>query len=186
MKAPGGRLERSGHMHELAMGEAPILGSIDLERFIREHGIKAEIVHLPVETPTVDRAATAVGTAPEQIVKSLLFLVHSQPILVVARGPENVDRRAIGRHMQVGRKQVSLADPDVVLAFTGYPVGALPPFGHWKPIRTLVDRAVTDLPLLYAGGGSPRALMRLEPAELLRVCGEELVDVRAEPRAGET
>jgi prolyl-tRNA editing enzyme YbaK/EbsC (Cys-tRNA(Pro) deacylase) len=86
----------------------------------------------------------------------------------------------------VGRKQVSLADAAAVLAITGYPVGALPPFGHRISIRTIIDRRVTDLPLMYAGGGSPRALMRIEPSELLRVCGAELVDVRLESKAGET
>ncbi len=140
---------------------------------------------MPADTPTVDRAAAVVGTTPEQIVKSLLFLVNGEPLLVIARGPENVDRRAIGRYMQVGRKQVSLADPAGVLSITGYPVGALPPFGHRASIRTIVDGKVTDLPLIYAGGGSPRALIRMVPAELLRVCGAELVDVQAGSRPGE-
>jgi prolyl-tRNA editing enzyme YbaK/EbsC (Cys-tRNA(Pro) deacylase) len=168
------------------MERAPVLSATDLEQFIQERGIKAEIIRLSIDTPTVGRAAVAVGTTPEQIVKSLLFVVHGEPLLVVARGPENVERRAIGQHMGVGRKQVGLADAETVLSLTGYPVGALPPFGHRGPIRTLVDRAITDFPMVYAGGGSPRALMRIEPAELLRVCGGELVDVRAGSRPGET
>jgi Cys-tRNA(Pro) deacylase len=141
---------------------------------------------LRADTPTVDRAAAVVGTTPEQIVKTLLFLVNDEPLLVVARGPENVDRRAIGRYMQVGRKKVSLADPAAVLSITGYPVGALPPFGHRTSIRTIVDGKVADLPLIYAGGGSARALMRMDPAELLRVCRAEVVDVRARPRPDES
>jgi prolyl-tRNA editing enzyme YbaK/EbsC (Cys-tRNA(Pro) deacylase) len=140
---------------------------------------------LSADTPTVDRAAAAVGTTPERIVKSLLFLVSGEPLLVIALGPENVDRRAIGRYMRVGRKKVSLADPGTVLSITGYPVGALPPFGHRVPIRTLVDGKVTGPPLIYAGGGSTRALLRMEPAELLRVCGDELVDVRGGSMTGE-
>jgi prolyl-tRNA editing enzyme YbaK/EbsC (Cys-tRNA(Pro) deacylase) len=166
------------------MERASVLGTGDLERYIQGQGIRAEIVHLPVDTPTVERAAAAVATAPEQIAKSLLFMIRGEPLLVIARGPQNVDRRAIGRHMGVGRKQVSLADAETVLSFTGYPVGALPPFGHRGPIRTLIDRDIVDLPLLYAGGGSPRALMRIEPGELVRVCGGELIDVRAEAGAG--
>lgn len=139
---------------------------------------------MPTDTPTVDRAAAVVGTTPEQIVKSLLFLVDEKPLLVIARGLENVDRRAISRHMQVGRKKVSLADPAAVLAITGYPVGALPPFGHRASIRTIMDGKVTGLPLIYAGGGSPRALIRMPPAELLRVCGAEIVDVQAGSEPG--
>jgi prolyl-tRNA editing enzyme YbaK/EbsC (Cys-tRNA(Pro) deacylase) len=161
------------------------LGTPDLERYIVAHGIRAEILHLSADTPTVDLAAAALGTMPEQIVKSLLFLINGEPLLVIARGPENVDRRAIGRYMKVGRKRVSLANPEAVLSITGYPVGALPPFGHRASIHTIVDKNVVGLPLIYAGGGSTRALVRMEPAELLRVCGDELVDVRSGSRLGE-
>jgi len=162
-----------------------VLGTSDLEQFIRTHGIQAEIISLSIDTPTVDLAAKAVGTSPDQIVKSLLFLVNDEPLLVIARGPELVDRRAIGHHMKVGRKRVSLADAGAVLSITGYPVGALPPFGHRAAIHTIVDRHVSGLPLIFAGGGSPRALVRLEPAELLRVCGAEIADVRAGSTTGE-
>lgn len=162
-----------------------MLGTSDLEEFIRTHGVQAEIISLSIDTPTVDLAAKAVGTSPDQIVKSLLFLVNGEPLLVIARGPEFVDRRAIGHHMKVGRRRVSLADAGAVLSITGYPVGALPPFGHRAAIHTIVDRHVPGLPLIFAGGGSPRALVRLEPAELLRVCGAEIADVRAGSRTGE-
>lgn len=160
------------------MNDDAVLGTPHLEAFIRDHAVRAELIHLAVETQTVDLAAAAVGASPEQIVKSLLFLVNGEPLLVIARGPEYVDRRAIARHLEVPRKRVSLANPEAVLAVTGYPVGALPPFGHRSAIRTIVDRHVPHLPLLFAGGGSARALLRMEPAELLRICGSELVDVR--------
>lgn len=160
------------------MHDGPMLGTPDLDEFIRNHALRAEIIHLSVETPTVELAAAAVGTDPARIVKSLLFLIHSEPLLVIACGPENVDRRAIATHMNAGLKQVKLARPDAVLSITGYVVGALPPFGHREPIPTVVDRQVASLPVVFAGGGSTRALMRIETPELLRACGGRLLDVR--------
>ena len=41
------------------------------------HGIAGEILHLSVPTPTVETAAQALGVQPEQIVKSILFLVEA-------------------------------------------------------------------------------------------------------------
>ena len=46
----------------------------DLTRFIQQQGIVAELVLLDTETPTVQAAAAAVGVAPEQIGKSILFM----------------------------------------------------------------------------------------------------------------
>lgn len=172
-------------LHDSTSDTIHVLGTPDLEDFIRTHSVRAEIISLSVDTPTVELAAKAVGASPDQIVKSLLFLVNSEPLLVIARGLEHVDRRAIGRHMNVGRKRVSLADPEAVLSLSGYPVGALPPFGHRTTIRTVVDRNVPGLELIFAGGGSPRALVRLEPAELVRVCGAELADLRLASKTGE-
>jgi len=106
-------------------------------------------------------------------------------LLVVTHGLGRVDRRAIGRMLNVGRKQVHLADPETVLSVTGYPVGTLPPFGHLRGIRTLVDRTVLGHQVIYAGGGSVNALLRLKPDDLVRACGAELVDFGDQQEAGQ-
>jgi prolyl-tRNA editing enzyme YbaK/EbsC (Cys-tRNA(Pro) deacylase) len=63
---------------------------------------------------------------------------------------------------------VKLAGPDTVLSVTGYTVGAVPPFGHLKPIQTLIDHRVLEMPQIYAGGGAEDALLRLDPQEILQ------------------
>ena len=45
----------------------------DLIHFIQSQEISAELVLLDTETPTVEAAASAVGVAPDQIGKSILF-----------------------------------------------------------------------------------------------------------------
>ena len=47
----------------------------DLEKYIEEEGIRAELVFLEETTPTVEAAAAAVGVHPRQIGKSLLFMI---------------------------------------------------------------------------------------------------------------
>lgn len=183
--APGIRILAVLARIKLASDANPVLDTSDLQEFIRIHAIRAEVVFLPVETPTVSTAAAAVGTSPDQIVKSLLFVVGGEPLLVVTHGLGRVDRRAIGRMLNVGRKQVHLAEPETVLSVTGYPVGTLPPFGHLRGIRTLVDRTVLDYQVIYAGGGSVQALLRLIPNDLVRACGAELVDFGDQQEAGQ-
>lgn len=149
----------------------------DLARFIATHGIAAEIVPMNAETPTVPAAAAALGVATAQIIKSLLFLIKDQPVLVIASGDTVVDRRPLADRFGVGKKQVKLADPETVLRLTGYPAGGVPPFGHRADLPALLDRAVLAWDVVYGGGGDDRTLLRVAPGELSRATGAEWVEL---------
>jgi prolyl-tRNA editing enzyme YbaK/EbsC (Cys-tRNA(Pro) deacylase) len=153
----------------------------DLEGFMQENDIPGEIIHLDVPTPTVISAAQAVGTAPENIVKSILFLVGDRTVLTITCGPEFVERRAISAHFNTGRKKVKLAGPDQVLKETGYYIGAMPPFGHLVPLSTLMDKRVLDKRQIYAGGGSDRTLLRIDPQAILTATQAEVLDLLKPP-----
>lgn len=155
----------------------------DLLAFMREQELDGEILRLEVETPTVEKAAEAVGTSPQQIVKSLLFLVEGEPVLVIAAGTQMVDLRAIAEYFQVGKKRVELADPTTVLEITGYPVGAMPPFGHRQTLNTIMDPAVLQQEQVYAGGGAIAALLRVDPHQILQVTGADVLPLTRQERS---
>ncbi len=156
-----------------------VMAAGDVARFVREAGIAAELVQLAVETPTVAAAAAAVGGSVQQIVKSLLFLVDGAPLLVIANGETRVDYKRLAAHLGVSRRRVKLADAAQVRAILGYEVGAVPPFAHKTPVRTLLEAGVLAQTEIYAGGGSIDTLIRLQTAELRRVVGDETADLTA-------
>ncbi len=149
------------------------MNSKDLANFLADNQIEAEIVHLQAETPTVAAAAAAVGVEPAQIIKSVLFLADGQPLLVIANGLSRIAWKTLADYVGVSRKRLKTAKAEQVLATTGYAAGAVPPFGHLAPLRTIVDTAVYAQSLVYGGGGEINALMRLSTAELKRVVGTE-------------
>jgi Cys-tRNA(Pro) deacylase len=149
----------------------------DLQRYIVEAGVEAEIVHLAHNTPTVEEAARAAGCRPEQIGKSILFLVEERPHLVVANGVTRVGYKALAAHLGTSRRRLKLAKPSAVLDITGYAVGTVPPFGHKQPLPTIVEARVLAQEEIFAGGGAINALMRLRPEELLRVSQAEVVSL---------
>jgi prolyl-tRNA editing enzyme YbaK/EbsC (Cys-tRNA(Pro) deacylase) len=153
------------------------LTSADLQRFIDEHQIDATILPMAEHTPTVPDAARALGVEPEQIIKSLVFLVRDEPLLVINNGLAKVDRRKVAERLEVGQKRVKFASAERALAITGYIVGSMPPFGHRQKLRTFVDLAVTRLNPIFGGGGDIDAMLRLTPAELLRVSGADVLEV---------
>jgi prolyl-tRNA editing enzyme YbaK/EbsC (Cys-tRNA(Pro) deacylase) len=159
-----------------------MLTSTDLQAFIDQQHIRAELIELPVPTPTVEAAAFAVGAQPEQIVKSLLFWIGAEPILVVASGTTRVDRGALAGYFGIGRKKVKLFRAEDVLEVSGYGVGAVPPFGHRTKLETLMDERVLQDRAVYAGGGGENVLMQVSPEEIRRVTQATILDLQsAEP-----
>jgi len=154
------------------------LGVEELKMYMQTHDIRGEFVRLEVPTPTVETAAQAVGTSPDQIIKSILFLVDSHPVLAIACGFSNIQRRVIADFYGVGKKKVKLADSDTVLQVSGYEVGAMPPFGHRQRLNTVIDRRVLDIPSAYAGGGAENVLLQLKPQDILQVTGATVLDLR--------
>lgn len=151
------------------------LTSADLQAYLDAHAIPAEILHLDGDTPTVEDAARVVGCLPDQILKSVLFMVNGEPYLCIASGVEPVSRRALANRLDVGRKRVKLAKPDEVLAHTGYAVGTVPPLGHPAPLTTFIDPRALEPDEVYGGGGEIHALTRIRPGDLqAHIQAEEL------------
>ena len=157
-----------------------MLNSQDLTTFINEHTITAEIIPLAMETPTVPAAAAALGISTDQIVKSILFLVNGEPLLVIANGTARVDYKKLANYLGISRRRVKLATAEQVLAIAGFMVGSVPPFGHKRPFNTVVETAVYDQTIIYGGGGEMHALLRVSTIELKRVVGEETAVLRKE------
>ncbi len=157
----------------------------DLAAYLAAHGIRGEVLRLSRPTPTVTAAAEVMGVSPEQILKTVVFMVADRPVLVIARGLGRIDTRALARQLGVPRKAIRVAKPAEVLEATGYPAGGVPPVGHRRALPILVDRQVLGLPLAYAGGGAVSALLRIAPADLLAATRATVVDVQPSAASGQ-
>jgi len=153
------------------------MNSADLQRFIDGHQVQATILSMKQHTPTVPEAAKALGVQAWQIIKSLVFLIKDEPVLVINSGEARIDRRKLADYLAVGRGRIKFAAPDQALAITGYVVGSMPPFGHKQKLRTVIDLSVRSLETVYGGGGDINAMMRLTATELLRVTSAESAQI---------
>ena len=149
--------------------------SNDLQQFIDEYNIEATILPMREHTSTVAEAAKALKVDTSQIIKSLVFITPDEPVLVINNGIARIDRRKLALQLGIGRKRVKFANPDQALEITGFVVGAMPPFGHRRKLRTFVDSALTGLETIFGGGGDIDAMMRLTSSELVRVTRAEIV-----------
>jgi Cys-tRNA(Pro) deacylase len=60
---------------------------------------------------------------------------------------------------------------------TGYQVGGTSPFGLRKPLPIFVQRSILELPAIYINGGRRGLLVRISPADLVRLLSPTPVDV---------
>ncbi len=149
---------------------------MSLEAFLHEAGIEAEIIRFAVGTPTVERAAEALGVTTDQIIKSLLFQAKDgEWALVIAAGTARVDPKKLAA--VTGKDRWRLAKPDVVEAVTGYPAGGTPPIGHAQKLRVLMDRKAAALDVVYGGGGALDAMLRIRIADIRRLTAAEVHDL---------
>ena len=153
----------------------------DLDIFIKENKISGTILFLEVPTPTIEIAADAIGVKPDQILKSHLFSVDEEHVLVITSGTDPIELLVIAKHFDAERKKVKLTSPDVVLRVTGYSVDTVPPFGHREQLKTLLDRRAMLVPYVYAGGGAKNAFVKLNPFEIQRNTKADIVDLHTKP-----
>ena len=159
---------------EGGMKKPKVLSPENLQAFLDNHTIDAEIVFPGQPTPTVPKAAEAVGVEPNQIVKSVVFLVNNKPFLVYGCGTRRVDARKLAERLNVNRKQVVLATADQVLDLTGYKVGTVPPLGLKTQMPTYMDPTIKEHAIVYAGGGGIDALLKISSQELERASRAEI------------
>ncbi len=145
------------------------MGSADVSTFLREKDVDGELVRLSQHAATVEAAAEALGVSSDSIVKSVVLLADSSPVLVIANGLARVDLRAVADYLGLAGKRVKLADAPTVRELTGFSVGGVPPFGQRTQLRTLMDRRVLAQAEVYAGGGEADVILPPTPAEIVRV-----------------
>ena len=156
----------------------PVLGPDDLLAWCAAHGVAARPLRPGVPTPTVPLAAAAVGVRPEQVLKSLVLFVDGEPRLVIAAGEDRLSYPRMAAAFGTSRRRVRLASADEALALTGYVVGAMPPFGHRRPLPTWVDaRRVVPGLAVVAGGGARDVLLELATDDLLRATEARAADL---------
>ena len=132
------------------------------------------IIVQPESTHTAQEAADAVGAPVGAIVKSLVFRLGGEPLLVLASGPNRVNTDALADALG---GLLSKADADYVKQVTGYSIGGVPPFGHPTPLRTVMDEDLLAFDQVWAAAGSQTAVFAISPHRIREISGADVMAV---------
>ncbi len=139
-------------------------------------GFPYQVVESPQPTRTAVEAAKHVGCQVGQIVKSLVFRAtqSGRPVLVITSGANQVNEWRIGALL---KEPLEKAPAAFVREHTGFAIGGIPPLGHATPLETFIDQDLMKHQEIWAAAGTPNALFRLTPADLVTMSGGRVVKV---------
>lgn len=141
--------------------------SLELEKLNIPHRV---FVH-PGKISSLEQAARERGQRPEQIVRSILFrLGEGEYLLALVAGPAQISWKALRAYL--GQSRLTMAGEDEVLDVTGYPIGAVSPFGTRSRLRVLVDPNVFAEEEISIGSGVRGTTVIMKSYDLKRALGE--------------
>lgn len=139
-------------------------------------GLELDVVELPDSTRSAKEAASAIGCTVAQIAKSLIFesMETHRPVLVIASGVNRVDEKRIGDMLG---ELIGKASADFVRRQTGFSIGGVPPVGHIQQPTTYLDQDLLQYDEIWAAAGTPHAVFRLTPQQLIEATGGKVMQV---------
>jgi len=149
----------------------------DVQAHLDRLNLGLRVIEFPQSTATAQAAADAAGCELGAIVKSLLFLVDGQPVMVLISGDQTGDQRKLGALFGVGRKKVRIADAETVRVVTGYDVGGVPPVAHATPLPVVIDQMLGRYETVWAAAGAHNAVFPIAYQTLIDITHGQVADI---------
>lgn len=152
-------------------------------------GVHLDVIAFDESTHTAAEAAAAVGAELGQIVKSLVFVGTAddgelEPVLCLVSGPNRVDLARLAA--VTGERDIRRATAREAHDLTGFSIGGIPPIGHTRPIRVIMDPDLGRYPVVWAAAGLPTAVFGVPPATLRILANAMAAPIAETVRAADT
>jgi prolyl-tRNA editing enzyme YbaK/EbsC (Cys-tRNA(Pro) deacylase) len=145
-------------------------------------GVTIEVTRFEESTHTAAEAANALGAELAQIVKSLVFVVAAEdgpePLLCLVSGPNRVDLARLAA--VAGETDVRRATAREAHELTGFSIGGIPPIGHTRPVRAIMDPDLGRYPTVWAAAGLPTAVFPVAPGTLRMLANATVAPITEE------
>jgi prolyl-tRNA editing enzyme YbaK/EbsC (Cys-tRNA(Pro) deacylase) len=160
-----------------------VRGSIEVHRYLTERDIPHEFYRLERPLRRVEEAAALLDLDPTIVVSGELFEIVGGHALALLPSSSCASSLAVARAIGVPRSRP--LSKVRVAAHTGFLADWLPPVGHERPSRALIDETLVDADVLYAPGGDPGVMLTLRSSDLIRATAADIVELAASPEEAE-
>jgi prolyl-tRNA editing enzyme YbaK/EbsC (Cys-tRNA(Pro) deacylase) len=151
------------------MTDLPNPGPQRLVEVASRKGVTLDIRTLPRAARTAAEAAMAIGADLGQMVRSVMLVAPRPggrllPIVCLVSGRDEVDLRLL--EAVAGEVALRAASAREVRELTGYAANGVPPFGHGRDVRVVMDQDLSRNSWLWAAAGTDVAVFRVSPQTL--------------------
>ena len=150
-------------------------GEKKVREFFEAAGIRKEIHRFSESTHNSELAAIRLNVEVGQIVKTILFMADSFPLVVAISGDRRVDMKKV-RALGHGKK-IRLAGPEDVTAHTGFAVGAVSPVSLPSGLPVYLDQSLRRFNAIYPAAGETNNMFSTTFDELLSLTGGKEADL---------
>jgi Cys-tRNA(Pro)/Cys-tRNA(Cys) deacylase len=120
--------------------------------------------------------AEALGVPPERLFKTLIAEVDGALAVAVVPVTGDLDLKALAH--AAGGKRATLADRAAAERSSGYVRGGISPLGQRRRLPTVIDDSVEHLDVIYVSAGRRGLQVSLAPADLIRLTGAKVAQLR--------
>lgn len=131
--------------------------------YFKSLGIEDRIMEFDVSSATVELAAVAVGVEGARIAKTLSFLLHDEPILIVTAGDARVDNKKYKAEFSAKAKMLT---HEQAAQMIGHAVGGVCPFAVNEGVKVYLDESLKRFETVFPACGSSNSAIELTISEL--------------------
>ena len=104
--------------------------------YFDKYGLKDRVKIFNQSSATVELAAEALGVKEDEIAKTMSFLLHDQPIVIVMSGQARIDNHKYKETFHVKAKMVPFEEVEEII---GHAPGGVCPFGIHAGVPVYMD-----------------------------------------------
>ena len=145
---------------------------------LADTGLAFEVVRTE-RARSAEESASFQGIELSQLLRTIVLRRgENDYIFVLVPGGRTIDWPKLRAHLKVSR--LSLPDQDEAEAATGYPRGAITPFGSKTAWPVVADASIPEDATVAIGGGGHGVNLHLNASDLISHLGAEVADVTKE------
>ncbi len=146
-------------------------------------GVTLDFRLVPASTLSDEEMAVAVGAELGQLVKCVVCVAprpggRVSPIVCLVSSRNRLDFALLAAITR--EAGIRGTTPQEARSLFGYPVRDVPPFGHGRDVRTVMDESLGRYPWLWVAAGEESTMLRVAPGTL-RMLSDAVVAAVAQP-----
>lgn len=131
--------------------------------YFAEYEMENKIKEFAVSSATVELAAEALNCEPCRIAKTMSFMTHDGPILIVTAGDMKIDNAKYKAFFNLKAKMLM---PEELIEQIGHPAGGVCPFAVKENVKTYLDISLQRFTTVFPACGSANSAIELTISEL--------------------